>query len=173
MWALTCANFLRYFVFLWYFNILSAHARRHNLNPDSRAWQVFEPRQSMAKLGNFDESPWLYDSEKKEQFTFMLKTTADGEVFGPPLVCFARQSQFKYKDRPGLVNVEGVPFFVARNDTHHNNTILHFLWYLAGVNQSCITPCQCGNPTCKDRMDNFDNASCHFWKEVFDVTWNC
>jgi hypothetical protein len=148
-------------------------ARRHHLsttpNSDPMEWLAHERTYTLNKMCNFDETPMKYDSDKKEGFTLMVKTIWNGEIFRPLLVVFNRKTQPEYEQTPGIVEVEGEEFFVAHNDSHHNNTILHYLWYVYGVVRAGIKPCPCKHHDCKQWCDTFDNFAGHFSDDVFDV----
>jgi hypothetical protein len=128
-------------------------------------WAAYAYSMTIDRIFNYDEIPMaLFD--EKQKCTVALRTCSNGTIKGI-LVVFGMTSQPVYAGEPGLVDVEGFPFFVAHNDNHWNNSILNFLWYHYQTRDTEL--CSCGYAGCCAYLEVFDNFSGHFSDPMFDT----
>jgi hypothetical protein len=128
---------------------------------------VLEPNVTFPRMYNLDEVKWSFHSKKdKQDLTVMLCTSGMGAI-KTVLVVFDGKRQPTYAGEPGLVNVEGVDFFVAYNDTHWNNKLLNYLIldHLTSHHQ----PCPDHGHQCKHELYIFDNFDGHFFEPLFEL----
>jgi hypothetical protein len=123
---------------------------------------AMEPIYTLGRLINFDEVSLPYHDEDKGAFTVMLCTTGDGDLL---LIMVIFNNMCPAPST--VVDVEGVLFFVAYNDTHWNNKVLHHE-YLASL-ISTLVPCPCADPMCTSHLVSYDRFGGHFSSDIVKI----
>lgn len=141
---------------------------RNHYKPENSEGRTVHPMEWLShvhsmtvdKVSCFDEIKLPFEHEDdKNGCTVAFRTTANGEITHV-LVILDKKTHPEYHEDVGVVDVEGVNFFIVFNDTHYNNKVVMLLWY--DHITSRMQPHECGYPGCNGRFEIYDRFSGHF-----------